>query len=98
MKYWIFIFALSIISVVTEAQTASKVDERQAVQRARVRRGVTSGEVSRPEARRLRGEQRHIRRVERRAKADGVVSKKESAKLRRKQNRASRNIRQEKRD
>jgi hypothetical protein len=96
MKPWILICVLLSFGAAAEAQT--NTDERQAVQRARIRKGVTSGEVTRPEARRLRSEQRHIRRVERRAEADGIVTRKESAKLRRKQNRASRDIRRQKND
>jgi hypothetical protein len=74
------------------------VDKRQESQQSRIRQGVGSGEVTRAEARRLRAEQRHIRRAERRAKADGEVTGRERAKLQRKQNKASRDIRRQKRD
>lgn len=80
------------------AQQTPGVDKRQKVQRARIKEGVNSGEVTRTEAVRLRAEQRHIRRAERRAKADGTVTPQEKARLHRKQNKASRDIRRQKND
>jgi len=59
---------------------------------------VSSGEVTRVEAAKLRSEQRQIRRTERRAKADGKVTRRERANLQRKQNQASRDIRRQKHD
>jgi hypothetical protein len=50
------------------------------------------GEVTPGEATMLKGEQRHIRRLERRAKADGTITPREKLRLERKQNRASRHI------
>jgi hypothetical protein len=83
---------------IVRAQQTPVVDERQQNQRTRIQQGVVSGEVTRPEAKRLRAEQRHIRRAERRAKADGEVTAQERAKLQRKQNKASRDIRRQKHD
>jgi hypothetical protein len=83
---------------VIKAQSIPVVDERQQIQRARIREGVQSGEVTRPEARRLRTEQRHVRRTERRAKSDGEVTPQERTKIQRKQNRVSRDIRRQKHD
>ena len=80
------------------AQNTPVVDERQQNQKARITQGVVSGEVTRPEAKKLRAEQRHIKRVERRAKADGEVTPQERAKLQRKQNQANRDIRRQKHD
>jgi hypothetical protein len=80
------------------AQETPVVDERQAVQKTRIREGVASGEVTRAEAKRLRAEQRNIRRTEHRAEADGTVTDRERARLQRKQNRASRDITRQKHD
>jgi hypothetical protein len=80
------------------AQETPVADGRQQVQRTRIRQGVASGEVTRVEARRLRAEQRHIRRTERRAEADGTVTSRERARIQRKQNRASRDITRQKHD
>ena len=82
----------------SQAQSTPLVDERQQNQRARIHQGVTSGEVTRAEAARLRSEQRHIKRAERRAKADGDVTRRERVVLNRKQNQASRKIAKEKHD
>jgi hypothetical protein len=80
------------------SQSTPVVNERQQAQRARIRQGTASGELTRPEARKLRTEQRHIRRTERRAKADGTVTAGERARITRKQNKASRDIRHQKHD
>jgi len=100
MKYLsmiVFVGAM-MLNISSWAQETPVVDQRQQNQRARIRGGVASGEVTRREAARLRAEQRHIRRTERRAKADGKVTRRERAKINRKQNRASRDIRRQKND
>jgi hypothetical protein len=92
------IFILTAGSILFAQDSTPVVDKRQKRQQARVQQGVAAGEVTRAEARRLRAEQRHIRRAERRAKADGEVSNRERARLQRKQNKASRDIRRQKHD
>lgn len=89
-----------IISIDVQAQNdiINKTDKRQTVQRARIAEGVASGEVTRVEAKRLRTEQRVIRRTENRVEADGVVTRREQRKLTSLQNQASRDIRRQKND
>ncbi|CAN0446342.1 unnamed protein product, partial [Ectocarpus fasciculatus] len=65
---------------------------------ARIAEGGASGEVTRVEAKRLRTEQRVIRRTENRVEADGVVTRREQRKLTSLQNQASRDIRRQKND
>lgn len=89
---------LTASSVVFAQDNTPVVDKRQKRQQGRITQGVASGEVTRAEAKRLRAEQRHIRRAERRAKADGDVTNRERARLQRKQNKASRDIRRQKND
>jgi hypothetical protein len=89
---------LIMMASIVKAQQTPVVDERQQNQKTRIRQGVVSGEVTRPEAKRLRAEQRHIKRAERRAKADGEVTAQERARLQRKQNKAGRDIRRQKHD
>ena len=79
----------------TKAPVATK---RQVNQHARIAHGAANGELTRAEARALRAEQKHIRRVKRRAKADGVVTGEEKARINRKQRRASRHIHHQKHD
>lgn len=100
MKKIILLASLLLILLVgmVKAQSTPVVDKRQQNQRARIREGSASGEITRSEAKRLKAEQRHIRRTERRAKADGEVTDRERAKLQRKQNKASRDIRRQKHD
>ena len=81
------------------AQTGTPaVDARQDNQKARIREGVKSGELTRPEAAKLRAEQRAIKAEKKLAKADGVVTAAERRKLRRDQNRASADIAHQKHD
>lgn len=94
MKTIILLFFIGAFSSTINAQTTS--DVRQKSQRVRIHAGVNSGEITRPEQRRLNTQQRHIRRVERRAKADGVYTPRERRIVNRKQNQASRNIKRKK--
>ena len=81
-----------------QAQNTPAVDQRQDMQKQRIREGVASGELTRHEAVNARQDQRKIRRTERRAKADGVVTTGERARVHRKQNKANREIRRDKHD
>lgn len=74
------------------------VDQRQANQRAKIRQGAASGELTRTETANAARDQRKIRRTERRAKADGDVTEQERARLQHKQNKASRKLRRNKHD
>ena len=100
MKKLIFLIPalLFFISSKNYAQSTPAVDAREQSQRARIREGVTSGQVTHREASRLRGEQRRVRRTERRAKADGMVTQSERARIDHKQNGAGRDIRRQKHD
>ena len=85
--------ALSGFALAATAQTATPVvNTKQKTQRVRIAHGVANGSLTRREAKALKMEQRHIRRVERRAKADGVVTPRERARLARKQKIAGRHI------
>jgi hypothetical protein len=89
---------LLMVAGVVQAQTTPITDAREHEQRARIRQGVASGNVTHHEAARLRAEQRHIHRTERRAKADGEITSNERARLKRQQHHASRDIRRQKLD
>jgi len=86
------------ISAVHAQTSTPVVDQRQANQRARIRDGAATGELTAGETAKARSDQRKIRRTERRAKADGEVTPSESARLQRKQNKASRSLRRNKND
>jgi len=85
-------FVTTLASVASAGTYTPRIDHRRAVQRARIRQGVKSGELTPGEARHLRKGERHIRRMERRAKADGNVTPRERARLNRAENRESRRI------
>jgi hypothetical protein len=89
---------LLMVAGIAQAQTTPVTDTREHAQRARIRQGVASGDVTRHETARLKAEQRDIHRTERRAKADGEVTAKECTQLKRQQHHASRDIRRQKHD
>jgi len=74
------------------------LDRREHNQAQRIRQGVHSGELTRPESRRLvRGEAR-LHRNEARAKSDGVVTARERARLQHEANVESNRIYRQKHD
>ncbi len=91
-----FVLLLGIID--SQAQNTPAADQRQKVQRHRIRQGTASGDLTRRETADARQDQRKIRRIERRAKADGVVTTSERARVHHKQNKASRDLRKDKHD
>jgi hypothetical protein len=93
--------ALLSLAGITAAQAATdtpRVDARQARQEARIADGVADGTLTRPEARHLQKQQRHIRQAERHAKADGTVTAQERHRLHRLQDHAGRSIHRQKHD
>lgn len=88
---------LTVISVPAIAGTP-RLDAREQNQRQRIAQGVRSGELTRPETRRLvRGEVR-LHRHERIAKSDGIVTRGERVSLQRHANRMSDRIYRQKHD
>ena len=65
---------------------------------ARIRQGVRSGELTRPEQARLKGKERDVRRDERAARADGVVTPAEHREIRRDKKNLNRSIYRQKHD
>ena len=99
MNKLVTIVASLLVAGSVLAQTSTPaVDARQDNQKARIRQGVQSGELTRPEAAKLRAEQRAIQAEKKIAKADGVVTAAERRKLRHDQNRASTDIAKQKHD
>lgn len=74
------------------------INEREARQREAIRRGISSGELTRQEAGRLRQEQTRIERHEQRARADGNFTPQERARLNRELDRSGRHIQHETHD
>ena len=89
--------ALAAISVPALAGTP-RLYAREHNQRQRIAQGVRSGELTRPEARRLIKGERRLHRHERYAKSDGVVTPGERARLQRNANRMSKRIYRQKHD
>ena len=75
-------FAVSVfMSGVAAADSTPRLDHREHIQRERIGQGVRSGELTRPETRRLVKGQVHLRGMEARAKSDGDVTLRERARL-----------------
>jgi hypothetical protein len=75
-----------------------RLDGREHHQRERIAQGLRSGELTRPEARRLARGEFGLHRAERRAKADGVVTRAERWRLDNRADRMSRRIYRQKHD
>src|SRR5215831_8202827 len=69
------------VTLSTAAYGQGTIKKREQIQRERIQQGVNSGELTRPEAQRLRVEQARVHATEARAKKDGVVTPRERAKL-----------------
>lgn len=81
------------------AQTAAPGSAaHQHTERARIRQGVASGELTRAEAARLKSRQAAICQDKRTAKADGVVTRDERQDIRQDERQASRAIYRQKHD
>jgi hypothetical protein len=97
MKTLAFAVAALIVAGPIFAGTPG-LDQREHHQAQRIRQGVGSGELTRPETRRLvRGEAR-LRRNEAFAKADGVVTARERSRLQQEANVESKRIYVQKHD
>ena len=82
----------------TAAYAQNPIDKREHNQRGRIQQGVRSGELTRPEARRLAVEEARIRLVEARAKKGGEVTAREALRLDHRLDAASRDIYRQKHD
>jgi len=74
------------------------VNKRQHRQKDRIKQGVRSGELTKEEAKSLRGEQKAIRQKERAYKSDGTLTKDERKELHQELNESSKHIAEEKHD
>jgi hypothetical protein len=88
---------LAAVSVPALAGTPV-LDGREQNQRERIAQGIRSGELTRPEARRLVRGEANLHRHERAAKSDGVVTPRERAALQRHADRMSSRIWRQKHD
>jgi hypothetical protein len=91
--------ALLLTAVAAPALAGTpRLNAREHNQRQRIAQGVRSGELTRPEARRLVHGEIGLHRAERYAKADGVVSRAERYRLESKADRMSGRIYRQKHD
>ena len=101
-RIFTILFTVSLlfgISAIASAQTRTpKINQREHNQQRRINQGIKSGELTRPEARRLEAQEGRIRADEKIDKADGKVTPKERRQLDRELNRTSKHIYNQKHD
>jgi hypothetical protein len=97
LKKLAFITAALLIAGPLFAGTPG-LDRREHHQAHRIGQGVKSGELTRPETRRLAHGEARLHRNEARAKSDGVVTKRERARLQHEANVESNRIYRQKHD
>ena len=74
------------------------IDKHEASQEQRIKEGKQSGELTRHETRRLKGEQKAVDRAQTKAAADGTVTAQERQHIRKAQNKAGKDIYRQKHD
>ena len=90
---------LLAVSYTCAAQVVTPgIKARQRNERARIHQGVATGELTRPEAARLKSREANIRQDKRAAHADGVVTRDERQDIRKDESQASRAIYRQKHD
>jgi hypothetical protein len=94
----ILVSALLAVAAMPALAGTPRLDTREHHQRERIAQGLHSGELTRPEARRLIGGEVGLHRAERYAKADGVVTRAERCRLEQRADRMSARIYRQKHD
>jgi Skp family chaperone for outer membrane proteins len=101
-KITIVLIGIALSSLLASSAFAGtrdhRVNHRQHKQHARIAQGVKSGELTKSEAKDLRGDQRELRQEEKAYKADGQLTKAERKDLHEDLNENSKEIYQEKHD
>jgi len=92
------LIVLALVATAPAFAGTPRLNAREHNQVARIHQGVQSGELTRPEARRLRMGEARLNYNEARAKADGVVTPAERARLHNEANRESARIYRQKHD
>lgn len=90
--------AVLALPMAAQAQSTPRIDTRQSNQEKRIDQGVSSGELTKPEARRLERGQNHVDRMENRAVTDGQITKRERRRIEKAQDAQSRRIHRQKHD
>lgn len=84
--------AFILFSLIAAGANAQTIRQKGKNQRARIKEGVKSGELTKAEAVNLAKDQKEIRQDVKEARADGVVTKEERKDIKQEQRQASRKI------
>ena len=96
MKRALILSAVALLIGISAEANRNQARERH--QQHRIRNGVSSGELTRKEAKKLRKGQKKIDRLQYQAMADGVLSPEEKARIEKAQDRQNRRIYRQKHD
>jgi len=91
-KLWLGILFCSLYLWTSNVFAAGPASQRQAHQQQRIEQGVRNGNITRPELKQLKKEQRHIAKFKRRAQSDHRITRHEARRINRLQDRAGNNI------
>lgn len=89
---WLGIMFCSLLVWTGNVFAAGPISQRQAHQQLRIEQGVRNGNITRPELKKLKKEQRHIAKYKRQAQRDHRLTRHEARRINRLQDRAGNNI------
>jgi hypothetical protein len=92
------LLTVAMIAPVFADPHSRKIERREHRQKQRIKEGVQSGELTRPEAKKLGAEQAGIRAKEREMKSDGVFTREERQELHQDLNESSHHLFEQKHD
>ena len=98
MFHKVILAAVLTVTGATAIADTPALDKREDNQKDRIEQGVKSGELTRPETRRLARSEHRLERNEARAKSDGVMTGRERARLHNEAGRNSARIYRQKHD
>ncbi len=93
MLFFLVLFAAAFAAQSQTPPPPPHIAARQWRQHNKIKRGIRNGQLTRPEARYLRQQQRQIGMAKQRMRADGFISRGERARLHIRQQAAARDIR-----
>ncbi len=88
----LFLLVFGFIAAGTAQVCTPAIGQNQVRQQQRIHQGVQQGDLTRHEARQLKGQQRHIQKMKQQARQDGKVTPQERSQIRHDQKRANRQI------
>ncbi len=89
---FLFLFGFGLTTAGIAQVCTPAIGQTQVRQHQRIHQGIHQGDLTRHEARQLKGQQRHIRKMKQQARLDGKVTPREKTQIRHAQKQANRKI------